>query len=50
MAVVNCASKFAEHFADPAGNRRSCRVPYFVNHGSHQLTRGLRARLGQVSM
>jgi hypothetical protein len=20
---------FAKHFADPAGNRRSCRVPYF---------------------
>lgn len=27
MAVVNCASKFAEHFAGPAGNRRSCHVP-----------------------
>jgi hypothetical protein len=26
-AVVNCASKFAEHFAGPIGNRRSCRVP-----------------------
>ena len=26
-AVVNCASKFAEHFAGPAGNRRSCHVP-----------------------
>lgn len=26
-AVVNCESKFAEHFAGPAGNRRSCRVP-----------------------
>lgn len=27
IAVVNCASKFAEHFAGPAGNRRSCHVP-----------------------
>lgn len=27
MAVVNCDSKFAEHFAGRAGNRRSCRVP-----------------------
>jgi hypothetical protein len=27
LAVVNCESKFAEHFAGPAGNRRSCRVP-----------------------
>ncbi len=27
MAVVNCASKFAEHFAGRAGNRRSCHVP-----------------------
>ena len=26
-AIVNCASKFAEHFAGPAGNRRSCHVP-----------------------
>jgi len=26
-AVVNCASKFAEHFAGPPGNRRSCHVP-----------------------
>src|SRR5271157_107468 len=26
-AVVNCSSKFAEHFAGHAGNRRSCRVP-----------------------
>jgi hypothetical protein len=26
-AVVNCASKFAEHFAGAAGNRRSCHVP-----------------------
>ena len=26
-AVVNCTSKFAEHFAGPAGNHRSCRVP-----------------------
>jgi hypothetical protein len=27
IAVVNCASKFAEHFAGRAGNRRSCRMP-----------------------
>jgi hypothetical protein len=27
LAVVNCDSKFAEHFAGPAGNRRSCHVP-----------------------
>jgi len=27
VAVVNCAAKFAEHFAGPIGNRRSCRVP-----------------------
>lgn len=27
LAVVNCESKFAEHFAGPVGNRRSCRVP-----------------------
>jgi hypothetical protein len=27
MAVVNCESKFAEHFAGPAGNHRSCRKP-----------------------
>ncbi len=27
VAVVNCTSKFAEHFAGPAGNRRSCRMP-----------------------
>lgn len=26
-AVVNCVSKFAEHFAGPAGNHRSCRSP-----------------------
>ena len=26
-AVVNCESKFAEHFAGPQGNHRSCRVP-----------------------
>jgi hypothetical protein len=26
-AVVNCKSKFAEHFAGPAGNHRSCRMP-----------------------
>jgi len=27
VAVVNCLSKFAEHFAGPAGNKRSCRMP-----------------------
>ena len=27
MTVVNCESKFAEHFAGRAGNRRSCRMP-----------------------
>ena len=27
LAVVNCESKFAEHFAGRVGNRRSCRVP-----------------------
>lgn len=27
VAVVNCESKFAEHFAGPKGNRRSCRMP-----------------------
>jgi hypothetical protein len=27
LAVVNCESKFAEHFAGHAGNRRSCRAP-----------------------
>jgi len=27
LTVVNCESKFAEHFAGPAGNKRSCRVP-----------------------
>ena len=27
VAVVNCDSKFAEHFAGHAGNKRSCRVP-----------------------
>jgi hypothetical protein len=27
LAVVNCESKFAEHFAGPVGNRRSCHVP-----------------------
>jgi hypothetical protein len=25
--IVNCDSKFAEHFAGRAGNKRSCRVP-----------------------
>jgi hypothetical protein len=27
LAVVNCESKFAEHMAGRAGNRRSCRSP-----------------------
>jgi hypothetical protein len=27
MTVVNCVSKFAEHFAGAAGNHRSCRIP-----------------------
>jgi hypothetical protein len=27
IAVVNCDSKFAEHFAGRAGNHRDCRVP-----------------------
>ncbi|HEX4067108.1 MAG TPA: hypothetical protein VHZ09_13885 [Acidobacteriaceae bacterium] len=27
LAVVNCEGKFAEHFAGPVGNRRSCHVP-----------------------
>jgi len=27
VAVVNCVAKFAEHFAGPAGNHRSCRMP-----------------------
>ncbi|WP_433974651.1 hypothetical protein [Tunturiibacter lichenicola] len=27
IAVVNCVSKFEEHFAGPARNRRSCRMP-----------------------
>jgi hypothetical protein len=27
VAVVNCMSKFVEHFAGPAGNHRSCRMP-----------------------
>jgi hypothetical protein len=31
IAVVNCAYKFAEHFAGPIGNRRSCRVPLVEN-------------------
>lgn len=29
--VVNCVSKFAEHFAGPAGNHRSCRIPLVDN-------------------
>ena len=27
LAIVNCESKFAEHMAGHAGNRRSCRMP-----------------------
>ena len=27
VAVVNCESKFAEHMAGAAGNKRSCRMP-----------------------
>jgi hypothetical protein len=27
IAVVNCDSKFAEHFAGHAGNHRDCRAP-----------------------
>jgi len=27
LAIVNCESKFAEHMAGAAGNRRSCHVP-----------------------
>jgi len=27
LAVVNCESKFAERFAGPTGNHRSCRQP-----------------------
>lgn len=30
-AVVNCESKFAEHMAGRAGNRRSCRMPLVDN-------------------
>ena len=30
-AVVNCESKFAEHFAGRAGNHRSCRMPLVEN-------------------
>jgi hypothetical protein len=31
LAVVNCDSKFAEHFAGSVGNRRSCRMPIVEN-------------------
>ena len=31
LAVVNCESKFAEHFAGRAGNHRSCRKPLVDN-------------------
>lgn len=30
-AIVNCESKFAEHFAGPRGNHRSCRVPLIAD-------------------
>jgi hypothetical protein len=31
IAVVNCDSKFAEHFAGAAGNHRNCRQPVVDN-------------------
>ena len=31
LAIVNCESKFAEHMAGRAGNRRSCHVPLVDN-------------------
>ena len=31
LAIVNCESKFAEHFAGRAGNRRSCHMPVVDN-------------------
>jgi hypothetical protein len=31
LAIVNCESKFAEHMAGRAGNRRSCRTPVVDN-------------------
>ena len=31
VAVVNCDAKFAEHFAGPRGNHRSCREPIVDN-------------------
>ena len=31
LAVVNCESKFAERFAGPSGNHRSCRQPLVNN-------------------
>jgi hypothetical protein len=31
LAIVNCESKFAEHMAGRAGNRRSCRMPLIEN-------------------
>jgi hypothetical protein len=31
LAIVNCESKFAEHMAGHAGNRRSCRMPIVDN-------------------
>ncbi len=30
-AIVNCESKFAEHFAGRAGNHRNCRMPLVEN-------------------
>ncbi len=43
IAVVNCASKFAEHFAGRVGNRRSCRVP--LVDGFHADFKGDNAKL-----
>src|ERR1700678_770122 len=34
LAVVNCDSKFAEHMAGHAGNRRSCRAPIVQPFGA----------------
>ena len=31
LVIANCESKFAERFAGPAGNHRSCRVPLVNN-------------------
>jgi hypothetical protein len=32
-AIVNCESKFVEHFAGHAGKHRSCRMPLVENEG-----------------